>query len=187
MMRRSAATLAIVMVLASAANAGPKRRQTASLLAGVGTGASGALIIASFLTAPRYGEVNEAVFYTGAGSSLITPSLGHFYAGEYLTWGMAVRAASVALGVYAIAGQTETVACTSASTVGSQCQQITSNGIAILIVAGVGYIGGAAYDVLDAPDAVDRWNRKHGIALTPTAMRDVAGAPVAGLALRGTF
>ena len=187
MARRAVTALAIVMALAATAEAGPKRRQTAQLLAGVGAGVSGLLMVTSFFTADRNGDVNEPMFYTGLASSLITPSLGHFYAGEYLTWGMAARAVGVGLGVYAIAAQNETVTCAMPNPNGPTCQQISSTGVALLIIAGVAYVGGAAYDVLDAPDAVDRWNRKHGIVLTPTAMRDVSGAPVAGLALRKTF
>lgn len=186
-MRRIVLVVAMVAVLGTAAEAGVKRRQTAQLLAGVGTGLSGALIISSVVFAPNYGQINEPLLYTGLVTSVFTPSLGNWYAGEYLTWGMAVRGGAAALGVYALAAQYETVTCANASSSTQQCKQIQSTGIALLIVAAIAYVGGSAYDVLDASDAVDRYNSRHGIQLTPTAMRGVNGAPTPGLAVVGRF
>jgi hypothetical protein len=187
-MRRIVLAVAIVAVLGTAAEAGVKRRQTAQLLSGVGTGVSGALIVSSIFFAPYYGQLNEPLLYTGLATSVVTPSLGNWYAGEYLTWGMAVRAAAAGLGTYAVAGQYQWETCANASSSTQQCKVVTTTGVALLLVAAIAYVGGAAYDVKDAPDAVDRYNERHGsVQLTPTAMRGITGAPAPGLAIVGRF
>jgi hypothetical protein len=187
-MRRIVLAVVMVATLATAASAGVKKRQTAQLLAGVGTGVSGALIITSFLIPPtHYGEVNEPLFYSGLASSVITPSLGHWYVGRYFTLGMAVRLAAAGLGIYAVQAQYETITCPTAHTSADTCKQVTEAGLALLIVAGIAYVGGAAYDLRDAPDAVDRYNRDHAVFITPTAMRDASGTPALGIALGGRF
>jgi hypothetical protein len=186
-MKRLVLAFSIVAVLGTAAHADVKKRKTALVLAGVGTGVSGALIVTSFLTAPRFGDINEPLFYTGLGTSVFTPALGHWYAGQWFTLGTAIRLGGAALGALAIATQNETVQCTPAPASGQMCQQITGNGLGLLMLAGIAYIGGAAYDLRDTSDAVDRYNREHGVFITPTAMRGPNGAPVAGLAIGGVF
>jgi hypothetical protein len=186
-MRRLVLAFSIVAVLATAAHADHKNRRTALVLSGVGTGVSGALIVTSFLAAPKFGDINEPLFYTGLGTSVFTPTLGHWYAGQWLTFGMAIRGGAAALGAVAIATQNETVQCTPAPASGQTCQQITGTGLGLLMLAGIAYIGGAAYDLRDTSDAVDRYNREHGVFITPTAMRGATGTPVAGLAIGGVF
>ena len=70
-----------LLFVASPAHA-EKKKKTALALTGVGTGVSGGLILASFLVHPQNLEVNKPLLYTGLGTSIVTPSLGHFYAGR---------------------------------------------------------------------------------------------------------
>ena len=72
---------------------GPKKLNTAYLLSGVGVGVSSALFLTSFFVGKQVGDVNMPVLFAGLGSGMITPQLGQIYAGNYLTWGLAIRLA----------------------------------------------------------------------------------------------
>src|SRR5690348_16331954 len=100
-MRRVAALLAAILPCAVAH--ADKSRTTAEALSGVGVGVSSALVLTSFLTGDTYHPVNEPMLYVGLASSIVTPSLGEWYAGEWLTPGMAVRVAAVGLATFAVA------------------------------------------------------------------------------------
>jgi len=187
-MRRIAASLGMVLVLVAGSRVARanKDRQTAQLLSGVGAGASGALVVASFVAADDHGEINYPLFYVGAGTSVITPSLGEWYAGQWLTIGMGVRIAAAGLATYAVRTQQKTVTCDYASMAGQECKALKGAGIALLGVAAIAYVGGAWYDALDAGDAVDRHNRAHAAFVTATVLPGPRGlAP--GLAVGGTF
>jgi hypothetical protein len=176
--------LALVAVLLVGAPAfAEKDRQTAQILSGAGAGLSTALVLASF-AAPGDDIANRPLLYTGIATSLVTPSLGEWYAGQYLTWGMGIRAAAAGLGVYAVATQNETITCDIASP--TKCKRLTGDGIALLGIAAIAYIGGAWWDIADAPDAVDNWNSAHGI-LVPTVLPTPSGGVAPGLYFSLTF
>ena len=171
-----------LIVAALLVTAGPARadksRQTATTLSVAGTAVSSALVIAAFAVSADTADVNAPLLYTGIGTAIVTPSLGEIYAGQYLTWGMGIRAAAGALAVGAIAFGQETVTCPNAASSSQTCQQLTGNAVALLGAAAIAYIGGAAYDVMDASDAVDRYNLRHGFgyALAPTIVPSPRGA-----------
>jgi hypothetical protein len=156
---------------------GAKSERTAMWLSGGATGASSALILASFLVHPQQGGVYEPTLYIGVGTSIITPSLGQIYAGQYVTVGMGIRGASALIALYG-ASRKQDQACVSDST--ANCPSITGGGLTIISLAAIAYIGGIAYDVRDASHAVKRYNAKRtrilGASLVPTRN----GAALAG-------
>jgi hypothetical protein len=169
----------LILVLACAvAHADDKSRETASYLSGGGAAVSGAVLLTSFMTAGKGEVFNNPMLYTGLGLSVVAPSLGQFYAGEWFTPGMAVRIASAGLAVYAVHNEEATVTCDDAGTYGQTCKQLKGAGVALVGVAAIGFIGGMWYDALDAGDAADRWNKRHNVIVTPTPN---------GVAVAGTF
>jgi hypothetical protein len=146
---------------------GSKSERTAKWLSGGGIIFSSALIVSSFLVDPEKGTVYEPTLYIGVGTSIITPSLGQIYAGQYLTIGMGVRGIAAAIALFGASRQQDQ-ACVSEST--KNCPGITGTGLTIISLAAIIYIGGIAYDVRDSPLAVARYNKKllRGASLTPT-------------------
>jgi hypothetical protein len=176
------------LVAATTAHAEPhkKSRTTAQMLSGIGAGVSGGLILTSFLTGPYIGLVNMPLLYTGVGISAVGPSLGEWYAGEYLSWGMGVRAIAGATAIVIEQTQSQTAPC--ASNPAQQCTSIAGAGVALLGITAIAYVGGIAYDVIDAGDAVDRYNHAHGFSvdLTPMVLPTPNGS-VGGLMLSGRW
>jgi hypothetical protein len=152
------------------------KRNVAQALSGVGVGVSAGFLTAAFLT-DRGGVINVPLFATGLATSAITPSLGELYAGQWLTWGMAVRAGAAGLMILG-AYDTETVRCDTGP-IGSMCTTLSSSAIPILGIAAVAYVGGAAYDVIDAPDAVDRKSRERFV-LAPIVIPRGGGIGLSG-------
>ena len=169
----------VAVLLASAPAFAEKDRQTAQILSGAGAGLSTALVLAGF-AAPGDDIANRPLLYTGIATSLVTPSLGEWYAGQYLTWGMAIRAGAAGLDVYAATTQTTTITCETATSSLQKCKTLNGDGIAMLGIAAIAYIAGAWWDIADAPDAADNWNSAHGI-LVPTALPTPSGGVVPGL------
>ncbi|HSD88896.1 MAG TPA: hypothetical protein VLB44_15315 [Kofleriaceae bacterium] len=176
-----------ILLACATAHAGPKDRQSARILSGTAAAVAGGVTLAGFVTAKEGEPFNQPVLYTGVGLLMVTPSLGEFYAGQYLTYGMGVRAAATALAIYALRTQVKAVRC---DTVGASydlaCKSFTENAYPLLGVSAIAFVGGVWYDVLDAPDAADRYNRSHGYVVTPTALPGPQGmAP--GLVVSGSF
>jgi hypothetical protein len=171
-----------VLLVCATAHADDKSRDTAKYLSGGASAVSGAVLLYGFLDAPMGGVFNTPVLYTGLAMATVTPSLGEFYAGEWFTPGMGIRLASAGLAVYAIQNEQEEVRCdTASSSAQPMCKQLKGAGIALIGVAAIGFVGGMWYDALDAGDAVDRWQRRNNITVSPTA-----GA-MTGLSIAGTF
>jgi hypothetical protein len=184
------AIAAALAVTVSASARAEKKRDVAKVLSSGGAAVSGALVVTAFLIADPNDYINRPLFYTGAGLSLLTPSFGEWYAGEWITPGMAARVVSLGLATVALTHEQETTACNSGATNGQQCQSLTGAGFALLGLAAIGFVGGIWYDALDAPDAVDRYNQRHGLSLAPAAMPVPGGAPgqvAPGLMLGGRF
>ncbi len=162
--------------VATAADA--KSPTTAVLLSLGGTAGSVALMVAG---ANSSGSNADSLITVGLLSTLITPSLGHWYAGHYLTAGMAMRAGG---GVLVIAGV--------AQALGSEFSSESSDGGdsgdagATMFLLGAGlYLGGALYDIATAPSAAEHWNDKH-LQLAPTMVSSGTHTTV-GLGLGGSF
>lgn len=184
-MRRALAVLAVLAV-SSTAHAGKKSRQTARLASGISASVAGAVTLGGFVFAQDSKPFNEPLLYTGLGLLLVGPSAGEFYAGQYLTIGMGVRAAATGLAVWTLRTQTKIVTCDDSTAINQECTGFVENAAPLLGVAAIIFIGGVWYDVLDAPDAADRYNKKHGFTATPTALVGPQGL-VPGVALSGSF
>jgi hypothetical protein len=153
----------------------PHKDPTTAVLWSIGgTAASGALLIAGI-------SGNNATLTTaGAISSLVTPSLGEWYAGKYLTAGMGIRAAST---VVMFAGVAQAISCW------DSCSSGQSQDASAMVIGGlVGYAGGAIYDIATAGSAADDFNAKHRVhaMFAPTVLNPPSG-PVMGAGLTGTF
>jgi hypothetical protein len=183
-MRRVIVTLFLLLACATAhAEKNPK---TATLLSAVSSGISGGVVVAGFVTASNGERINDPVMYTGIGLLFVTPSLGEMYAGQYLTWGMGIRLAASGLAVYTLETQTSLAVCDTAhSSQDPPCEVFKEAAYPLLGLAAIGFIGGVWYDVLDAGDAVERYNKRHNLNVTPTVPTSSGLAP--GLTLSGTF
>lgn len=170
------AALVLILLLAATPAAAEKSRKKALVLAGVGTGVSSALVLSSFLIKADEGTVFAPTFYAGLGSSVITPSLGQWYAGTWLTIGMAVRLAAAGMAAYAIAQRRDDPCFVDPT---QNCPTLTGAGFTMLSLAAIAYIGGVAYDVIDTPKAVERHNRTHAM-ITPTATDRFVGIALVG-------
>lgn len=173
--------VAALCVASSTAHADDKNPNTAIALSGVGAGVSSALIVASFFTANDYSDINVPMLEIGLGTSLITPSLGQWYAHDWLTPGMGIRVGAAALATVAVATEERTLPCNADPTM--NCHTLKGTGLALLGIAAIAYIGGTAWDVADAGDAVVRYNhRQLTYSLAPIMVHGGAG-----LAVGGTF
>ena len=175
--------IAFVIALTGSAHA-EKKREVATYLSAGGAIASSTLVVASFFTAPADSDVNAPLFYTGIGTSVLTPSLGEWYVGRWLTWGMAIRAAAAGFAITAIATQQENVSC-DVPAPGKTCTELSGPGLALAGAAAIAYIGGVAYDVITANDIVDSYNSTHYM-VTPTVMATPRGA-APGLYFSATY
>ena len=185
-MRRVVVTLCL-LVLCATANAGPKDPKTAKLLSAVGASVSGAVVVAGFVSAPDSKRINPPVMYTGIGMLFVTPSLGEFYAGQYLTIGMGVRALAAGFAVYTLETQTKLATCDDAlSSDEPPCEIFKESAYPLLGIAAIAFVGGVWYDTLDAGDAAERYNRKHGFTVVPSVQPGPHG-PAPGLVLSGWF
>lgn len=173
------ASLAVTSVAhADAGDEGPKDPNTALLLSLGGTAVSGALFLAG--TRMDY-EQGDHLIEAGLLSSLVTPSLGEWYAGKPLTVGMGIRGASALAEIYGIA---EAFKCWD----DDPCSN--DNGTAAVLIVGglIGYGAGTIYDIVDAPNAARAYNRAHATwQVTPTVMRTPSGDMHMGVGIGGAF
>jgi hypothetical protein len=177
---------ATVMTVRPAHAEGPKSEQTAEIMAGVGTGVSSALILTGFLLQTPDQPFNRPLMYTGLVTAAITPSLGQFYAGEYVTIGMAARVVGAGIATYALTHYSKVSTCDNATMAGSMCKTLDSGAFPLLGLAAIAFVGGMAYDVGDAGPAVQRWNERHGFQVAPAIVPGPNG-PAAGLSIAGRF
>ncbi len=160
--------------LAHRADADVHRRKVATALSAIGVGVSSGIVVTSFFVGPL-GHVDMTVLDVGLATSIVTPSLGEFYAHQVFTIGEALRVAGAALALVGV-NQTESVSCENGFTTG--CTTITGAGVALLGIGAIAFIGGAAYDVLDAGDAVDRHDLR--VSVVPMAVPAGGGVAIAG-------
>jgi hypothetical protein len=169
------------------AHAGPKKPSTARLLSGTAAAVSGAVTMTGFMLQKDGDPYNAPVLYTGIGLLAITPSLGEFYAGQYLTIGMGVRVAAAGLALYTLEHYTRLAKCPLAPPSDPpECDILTEGAYPLLGIAAITFIGGVWYDVLDAKDAAERYNKKHGFTVAPVPMTGPQGT-TPGVMLGGSF
>ncbi len=145
------ASLVIVLLPARVARAeAPKDPDTAATLAIAGSIAPMSLMAVGLRLESHTGMV---IAGTGLALSVVTPSLGHWYAGYPLTGGMWVRALGAAVVLYGV-GDMEHA---------DDLDPFV--GGAALSFAGLGILGlGAAIDVATAPAAAEEANRQLTVA-----------------------
>jgi hypothetical protein len=161
-------------VAAQSADA-PKDADTALYLSLGGTAASAALTIAGL------SSDNGGLALAGIATSLVTPSLGEWYAGKPLTAGMGIRAASA---VATIVGFGEALSCLDEQ----DCRAPAS--AEYLMFGGLaGYAVGTIYDIVTAKSAAREYNAQHGwhVTVAPTALRTASGTSTMGVGIGGSF
>jgi len=122
---------------------------------------------------------SDQLVVAGLLSSAITPSIGEWYAGEYLTWGMGIRAAGASM---AIVGFAEAFCF-------DDCQgKNQSPGEALFAIGAIGYGAGMIYDIVHAPAAAKKHNdrQRAKLMVTPAAYPTSTG-PVPGVMVGGSF
>src|ERR1700729_1559178 len=92
-----------------------KSRKTALVLSGLGTGVASVLVLGGFLAAPTGQEFNKPVLYTGLVGATLAPSIGEWYAEDWLTYGMAARVFAAGLATLALTTQMKTITCDDAT------------------------------------------------------------------------
>jgi len=178
-----AALLILALLVPTAAHAERKDLTTAQAASGIGTGASAALFLAAFAFAPDREEVSRPLLFAALGTSVLTPALGHWYAGRYLTPGMGIRAAAALASTWGVLHYTQTVRCNTFEFM--ECQGLKGEALVVLGLSAIAFVGGAAYDFKTLRDSVDDYNAR--LAITPMIMPASSGPPGAGLVLSGLF
>jgi len=133
-----------------------------------GTAASTAAIA---LGEVGHGDTGEFLAFGGAASLLLTPSLGHFYTGDYFSTGLIIRGAGAGLIGLAFG-------CV------FRCSAGTAEGM--LITGAAGVVIGALVDVGSAANSAREWNAKHALTVAPTAISTATGHAF-GVGLGGRF
>ncbi len=122
---------------------------------------------------------SDQLVTAGLLSSALTPSIGEWYAGEYLTWGMGIRAASASIALVGIAE----------AFCFDDCQgKDQSSGEALFALGAIGYGAGMIYDIVHAPAAARKHNdrQRARLMITPAAYPTSIG-PVPGVMVGGSF
>lgn len=184
-MKKLIALLVLAASLATA-DAKPRKRSTAFALSGVATGASVVLMSSAFFFPKDTGELNYPLLLTGMATTVISPSVGNFYAEHWLNVGMGVRLAAGALGAYAAVTMRQDHRCP--TLMSETCTELTDNGMMALGIAGIIYVGGAAYDFKVLGEQVDDYNVRHSFRFqwAPTVTPSPSGGG-ALLGVGGTF
>jgi hypothetical protein len=169
-----ASVAATSVARADSGDEGPKDPATAVELSLGGTLASAAVFGIGL-------EANNGqLAMAGLASSLVTPSLGEWYAGKPLTAGMGIRVLSAGV---EIAGLAEAFKCWDTD----PCSNDNS-AAGLLILGGLaGYAVGTIYDIADAPRSAREYNRAHSFQITPTVMRTPSGNAQMGVGIGGSF
>jgi hypothetical protein len=153
----------------------PKDRDTAVLLSAGGTLASATLLAVGVKTE------NGALAAAGLISSLFTPSAGEIYAGRLGTPGLGLRLISAGV---TVVGLEEAFKCFLAS---SPCQHDSGLAAGLIVAGGIGYASGILYDIATAGSAVDDYNRRMHVRVTPTVIPTASSGPAVGLGIGGSF
>lgn len=160
--------LLVCLVLASTlsvAHAKPRKLSTAYAISGIGTGVSAALIVGAFGLPQHSGDIWMPMLWTGLATGVVTPSGGNWYAGKWLTVGMGIRVAAGGFAAYAASHYRQDHRCETGNA--TTCKEISNTGITLIGIAGLAFVGGAAYDFKTLQDDVDEYNAKHRFNWAP--------------------
>jgi hypothetical protein len=203
--RRLAVGLAMLAVSAGVAAADPappdrpvRNRQLARWLSiggVIGSAAlagTGALMVEYSLTGgrgynPAYRPLErhgEILIGIGAGTTVFTPELGEWYAGDFITTGVELKAVGMGFGLISLAvyfGSKS--ACGDLFCMGPMRPDVTATA-AVAAIGAAFFVAGSIYDLVDAAAAADRFNAR--FAVTPTVIPTPNGM-AAGIGLSGRF
>ena len=188
---RFTASIAVVVVATAVAHADPPglttptltppheahRKSVATALAlAIGTTAVGAGLLFAADRENATAQFNagpEFLLISGGAGVLVGPSLGRIYAHDPWSWGLLIR--TVGFAAYAGGGA---LSGTCNVGPGSPGGSYGCNSPPIAIAGGIVYVVGSLLEIESTPDAVERYNRRHG-------MIDVGVAPVVAPGGRG--
>ena len=159
------AALAILVTPAAARAEGHKSPEEALALSGGVTLLSGILVAAT-----AEDDHLSPMTAIGIGGLALGPSLGHLYAGEYITGGLALRAAGLTA---AILGYREAASCSS-----GDCN--APAGVTVALLGAGAFAAGILWDVATAPRAARRWNERRGTTIAPVITDDDVGIMLGG-------
>lgn len=174
--------LALLSMLASPAFADderPDKRESVGTALAIGGTAAGPVLI---LIANRIAEKAanddgaELIGVVGGVFVMVGPSLGHWYAGKPVTWGMGLRVGGLAAGGIGLLANYSCIP--ESTTCGHRPLPI-----ALMVAGGAALLTGTIWDLLTADDQVRHWNSRHAVTVAPVPL----GNRGAGFALVGTF
>lgn len=174
------AALMFTTGLAAADGVAPedKDRTTAFALSAGGTAVSIGLVLAGA------GAHNTALSTAGVLSSLVMPAAGEIYAGRVFTPGMGIRLASAGIGLI---GVVALASCTFPGVEAGGCRDGGGGGAALLVLAGLGYAIGTVHDIATAGSAVDDYNQRLRLRVTPAMFATASSGPALGVGITGSF
>ncbi len=160
----------VMLVAARVASAGPndepKNPDTALALSVGGVVASGATMLGAT-------GGNATWWIVGAGTLVITPSFGHLYAADYMTWGLGLRLAAP-LAIYL----GSKMSCVNPD--GDGCSR-PGNGQILMYGLGAGaFVTGIVLDLATARSAARDYNREHAVTVAPAPISGGYGLAVVG-------
>ena len=180
--------LAVVLVFLTARLASADSDAAKSPDVGLGLSAGGTAASIGFIatglamaSAQQPRDLGYTIATVGLVSTLVTPSLGEWYAGKYLTGGLGLRLVGTA--VTAI-GVSRFAICFD----GCGGQSIDNSGAGTAIVLGlVTYAAGIVWDIASAPSIVRESNARLHPVITPSILTSPSGGAAYGLGLGGSF
>jgi hypothetical protein len=150
---------------------------------------STAVLLSLGITAASYvaliaSDGNEKLALVGFVGTYLGPSTGQWYAGQVGGLGLGLRAVGVLSMVY---GFSE-VLNSECDYEYDDCSDSDGDAGGVLMLAGAGlWVGSSIYDIVLAKRAVDSWNVRHNVTLSPTFATDASGNRSPGLAFTGRF
>ncbi len=181
MLRAAAVVLSLSTAALAEPAAGPDDDAKSPALA-IGLSTAGTVLPLVMIGAAFDGsDVNVTLYLAGMAGTLIGPSIGHWYAHEYVTPGLLGRGAGAALAGIGAAMSLECIGLV------SPCET-TPTMVAGEIIGIVGiavYAGSTLYDIATAGRVTRAWNDNH-IQIAPTVMGSGATRSV-GLSASGSF
>jgi hypothetical protein len=147
---------------------------------------AGATLVSVGLVVAGASTGHDALTDAGLLSSLVTPSAGELYAGKLMPPGLGLRAASAGIGLL---GVNEALHCGFYIYPTGSCRNSGDITRALILIGAIGYVTGTFYDIATATSAVDEYNQRLHLRVTPTVIPTAsAGSAVGlGLGLGGSF
>ena len=119
------------------------------------------------------GTAKTFILSTDIAAWLVLPSLGHFYADDWHSTGLAIRAAGLAAIVLGYSAD-------------RSCDDEPCGGSILLGVGALTVVTGTIYDIATAGEAAHDYNRAHHVSIAPTVLNPPSG-PVMGIGVGGEF